>query len=236
MRDLIRPYLQDQPDLTEDVPETMERMHTVAGTKQAIMDMLPDTDGPVLEIGPAAGWCALQLQKRYGHVTCLTLFEAEAEAIRAHGLDDVTVADMHEMPADWSDRYAVIHASHVLEHSPAPYIALSEMFRILHIGGVAQIVMPAPNGYTHLGAPRPKRLGSFPRHLFCASIETVIEMAWHVGFEFDAFHLVPQADQSSGDRALELVHYWNRVWMLSKPAEPPIVSLTCAVKGKETKT
>jgi len=228
--DLLTPYLQAHPDLSEDVPETMERMHACAAVKQAIMDLLPDAAGPVLEIGPAGGWCALQLRERYGHVTCLTLFEAEAEALRSRGLDDVTVADMHRMPAGWSGRFAVLHASHVLEHSPAPYIALSEMFRVLATGGVLQITMPAPEGHTHLGSPRPKRLGSFPRHLFCASIDTVIEMAWHVGFRFDAFHIVPQADHSSADRTLELVHYWNRVWMFTKPAEPPIVSRACAVK------
>ncbi len=215
----LTPYLQAEPDEREGVPEKVERTRDLLKAKRAVLDRVPlFRPAKVLDIGPAMGWEAIQLRERYGSVHCVTLFEQEAAALRRLGLE-VTVCDMHRLPAGWTQRFDIVFASHVLEHSPAPYVALSEWLRVLKVGGWLAVVMPNAGGYVHLHRPRPKRMGSMPGHVFCASFETVVEMLRHVKmeprpdeeqsairFRFDAYYEVPQP-------CLGQLGYWNRIWL-----------------------
>lgn len=212
MLDISR-YLQRRPDLKEDVPETVRKDADTLRAKLAIIDLLPVRDGSyILDVGSAGGWAAYELQERLLiNVTALTLFEEEAVALRRLGLTTL-VCDMHTLPAALADTFHIVRASHVLEHSPAPYIAMREFARVLAPGGTLQIVMPDADGYTRLGTQKPRRLGSFAMHHFCASTQTTIELIRAVKLEFVSYREVAQMHR--GQR-----HYWHRVWMARKPDE-----------------
>jgi len=205
-------YNQKTPDLNEGKPNMKGEL---LECKLRIIDRIfngvwQDYDKvKILDVGPAAGWETIQLKHVGRHVTALTLFEEEAKKIREIEDVEVVVCDMHDISLA-SNQYSLVFASHVLEHSHSPYIALSEFYRVLFGGGFAFIVLPNANGYTALQSPKPKRLGSFPAHLFCPSIETMIEMAKHVGFEFESYHEEPQWCEGQ-------IHYINQIYIFRKP-------------------
>ena len=213
-------YYQPSPDINEGIPDRIDRSASLFKNKQAIIEMLPNVgwgilDFPkVLDIGPACGWETRQLVERYGSgetVMAITIFGEEAREIRANAPGAaVERVDMHGMPAEWTGKFEIVFASHVLEHSPAPYIALCEIFRVMEAQGQLMIVLPNADGYTGLQRPKPTRLGNMKAHLFMPSIETMIEIARHAGFAFKSYQEVPQACDGQ-------VHYINRIFMLEKP-------------------
>lgn len=207
----LKKYMQRNPDLSEGVPEKIENNKELRDCKQTIIDLLPDAE-KILDIGPAAGWETKQLVIAYGAgaITAVTLFEEEKVEIEKNSGVKTIISDMHGLPGSWSEQFNLVFASHVLEHSPAPYIALSEMFRVLRGKGVLFAVLPNAEGYTGLGGKAPKRIGSFGAHLFVPSVETLLEMAKHVGFEFDCYREVPQWCNGR-------IHYLNRIFSFRKP-------------------
>lgn len=225
MNSLLAKYTQDAPNMTEGLPEKVERDKDVAACRRRVMDLIPMFSGDrILDVGPACGWEIKELSERFGgHVTAVTLFSEEADVLMAGGFcEDVLVGDMHELPESWDERFGLVFASHVLEHSPAPYIFLCETARVLMPGGVLFLVMPNAEGGTYLGSERWKRLGEMHAHVFCASIETVIQMIRHVSnvstkerspvLEFESYHEVPQ--MCAGRR-----HYTHQVWIARKVSD-----------------
>jgi SAM-dependent methyltransferase len=211
----LGPYLQRSPDLKEDEPNRIGPEQKVA--KEAILKLLepycplPAEGMDLLDIGSGGGWCMTLWKCLFPatRIQCLTLFDAEADALRALRLQ-VHVGLQEVMPTVWRNKFHAVRASHVLEHSPAPCIAMQEYARVIKPGGVLQIVMPEANGYVGLGGQRPKRIGSFPGHPFCASSDTVIEMIRHVHLQFESYHEIPQ-------KCEERIHYYHRIWMATKP-------------------
>lgn len=199
----------------EDDPDRLTRHTEQREAKLRMLSYLPEKiDGPILEIGPGGGWSALQLSRRSPDVTMITNSPADLEKIEADPLVKhlpVLIMDMHRM-AFADDRFALVHMSHVLEHSCAPYVVLAECFRVLRPRGLLQIIMPPAEGYVGLHKPRPTRLGAFSYHYFCGSFQTVVELLRHVGFFFDAYHEIPAW-------SAKMIQYWNRIWMAHKP--PP---------------
>lgn len=55
------------------------------------------------------------------------------------GADVDVVADLHLLPADWTNRYDVCIANAVFEHLERPWIAAKEIARILSPGGICYI-------------------------------------------------------------------------------------------------
>lgn len=49
------------------------------------------------------------------------------------GVDQV--ADIHDLPSEWSDRFSAVLCSEVLEHVSMPWVALPELFRVTAPGG-----------------------------------------------------------------------------------------------------
>jgi ubiquinone/menaquinone biosynthesis C-methylase UbiE len=206
-------YNQKTPDINEGKPDMKGEL---LECKKKILDIalhkiLQNVPAKILDIGPAAGWETKRLVEMFPNheITALTLFKEEAvEIMRNANPHWVVKSDMHDMAVD-SNQYKLVFASHVLEHSHSPYIALSEFYRVLEKNGIAFIVLPNANGYTALHTEKPKRLGSFPAHLFCPSIETMIEMAKHVGFTFEAYHEEPQYCEG-------MIHYINQIYIFRK--------------------
>jgi len=169
---------------------------------------LPST-GDILDIGPAGGWTTLRLAERYpnARVIGISLFAEEAAALTALGCDAI-VADMHEMPKALYGSAALVYASHILEHSPAPYLALKSLRRCLVPEyGIIAVIMPSEAGYVRLHAGRdPVRIDTFPDHIFNVGCETVIALMRKAGLAFDSYHEIPQ--MSNG-----ILQYCHRLWL-----------------------
>lgn len=205
-------YLQRDPDFTSDNIGKVEHFPGLFRCRTEGFDLLPPAPGWIADIGSGGGWAAKELEARGYTVACVVPFEEEAERLRAADLD-VTVCDMHDLPDDWKRRFDIVRCCHTFEHSPAPYIALSEFSRVLKPGGMLQITMPDADGYTNLGPwPHPpKRLGSMPAHVFCGSSETVIELIRRREFHlvFTGYYECPEYDHG-------LLQYRHRTWMAVK--------------------
>lgn len=88
----------------------------------------------VLEVGsrihdPAAWWCTNR-DLAAGQWTGIDLQAGE-------GVDQV--ADIHDLPAEWSGRFTGVICSEVLEHVARPWLALPELRRVLQPGGLLVI-------------------------------------------------------------------------------------------------
>ncbi|WP_223482371.1 methyltransferase domain-containing protein [Stenotrophomonas sp. OVS01A] len=88
----------------------------------------------VLEVGsrihdPAAWWCTNR-DLATGQWTGIDMQAGE-------GVDQV--ADIHDLPAEWSGRFSGIVCSEVLEHVARPWLALPELRRVLQPGGLLVI-------------------------------------------------------------------------------------------------
>ncbi|WP_369913874.1 class I SAM-dependent methyltransferase [Xanthomonas sp. NCPPB 3005] len=85
----------------------------------------------VLEVGsrihdPAAWWCTNR-DLATGQWTGIDMQAGE-------GVD--LIADIHDLPEDWSGRFSGIICSEVLEHVARPWMALPELRRVLQPGGL----------------------------------------------------------------------------------------------------
>lgn len=69
------------------------------------------------------------------------LFGDDFDAISLQQFPEITVMDMHELRYK-EDSFDYIYASNVLEHSPAPILALMELHRVLKRNGHAFFWMP----------------------------------------------------------------------------------------------
>ena len=88
----------------------------------------------VLEVGsrihdPTAWWCTNR-DLATGQWTGIDMQAGE-------GVDQV--ADIHDLPAEWSGRFSGIVCSEVLEHVARPWLALPELRRVLQPGGLLVI-------------------------------------------------------------------------------------------------
>ncbi len=201
--------------------EKLDRPSEEREARLGVLSLLPPDipdDPHILDVGPGGGWNALQLADRYRRhkVHGVTLSDVEARICGEHGVA-ITVADMHTMPGEWRDRYALLFASHVLEHSPAPFLALLEFRRVLADSGYLAVVMPEPTGYTRLHdvsdakGDAPLRLDTIQQHLYMPGIAGFVFSLRKVGFEFVSYHEVPQICR---DR----LQYCHRVWIARKQA------------------
>lgn len=211
---MIEQYLQPAPNLVEGVPAIVERDNEVLQARTEILDLLPANlaSPEVLDIGPAMGWEMIQIQRRYKAVVqVVTLFEQEATRLRALSGSPVHVGDLHNLPETWADRFGGVVASHVIEHSPAPYIALREMHRVLCPGGWVFLVSPEPAGAVGIGNPeRFCRSDMMADHIYLPGIGDLIALMRRAGLRFDRYLEVAQY-------TLGRLAYWHRVWIGTKP-------------------
>jgi len=217
------------PCLTDSIPERVEGMAEIRDARRALNAHLPIKiiAGDILEVGPGGGWGMLELQKRYPRATVLgvTPFQEEVALCAKHELK-VEIGDMHALPADWENRFELVYASHVLEHTAAPLIALREMCRVLKEGACLAVIMPEPSGYTRLTTEHPNRLDTFGGHIFNPDISTVIGLIRKAGLVFEAYYEQPQP-------CMGRLEYCHRMWIAHKrlPQEPDLWHVELDNKG-----
>lgn len=120
--------------------------------EDGITNFAPETlhDGArVLDLGCGDGYGFSVLKTRFGekvNVVGLTINRAEMKAVRRQGLR-AKRGDMHAMPFA-NNQFDFIFCQDTLEHSISPYIAVSEVNRVLKIGAKAVISIPSDHDQT----------------------------------------------------------------------------------------
>lgn len=129
-------------------------------------------DAKILEIG--CGWGQM-LQKLasegYSDLTGASASPEDVERAKQEGIN-VIQADMHELPFDLGT-FDVIIASHVFEHTPAPFIALAEWSEMLKVGGHLLILTP----------DQEEKWAAEPHHFIVPTPRQMKYLALKAGFE-----------------------------------------------------
>ena len=161
-------------------------------------------DARVLEVGTKRSEedRSTHLHGLFPHVSRENYVMADVQA----GADVDVVADLHALPADWTDRFDAVVAVAVFEHLERPWIAAREVERILKPGGRCYIA-------THQTFP----LHGYPSDFFRFSKEAlalifadarleVLDCAYdHRTWILLPKHLVPPVR-----RTRRWVNAWNR--------------------------
>jgi SAM-dependent methyltransferase len=164
-----------QADLARSAGEYIERV----GRDRPISGSLVIGPGGPDEVRALRGRVA-------GNLHVLTAYDVEAGVIRSANVPDVhvDVGDIHNMPFQ-HEVFSFVHASNVLEHSLAPYIALMECRRVLKPGGIASFVLPSFEG---------REGGRGPFHLHCLTREVWSELLHKTGLEIADVYEEPGAE------------------------------------------
>lgn len=110
-----------------------------------LMQMINPVAKRVLDLGCGDGHTVKILQELLPNANIIGLTANEEEAKdNSNDALQITFGDAHNLP--FADSFFdVIYARHVLEHCIAPFIAISELNRVLSLGGQAIIAVPENN-------------------------------------------------------------------------------------------
>ena len=193
----LEPYLdrtvQTQHDNIEkfDGLKARGRTDTVMAAKDLIHSFLPRDGENIIDLGIAGAYSTRELGKIYKNVTGVSICKEDIEHANKHGVEAV-LDEMHELKTFRDTSLDGVFASHILEHSPAPYVALRTFHRVLKKDGWLAIVMPERDG---IGGKGQRRFGFFSTHLFCADPSTVIYLIRRAGFRLEWYREIPQFDE-----------------------------------------
>ena len=137
-----------------DISTTAPRDKFVAAAKQ-----MP-AGARVLEIGTkqAVAGRATHAQHYFPHVPRENYTMSDVEA----GNDVDVVANLHSLPAEWTNRFAAVVAISVFEHLERPWIAAGEVARVL-----------APGGFCYIATHQTFPLHGYPSDFFRFSREAL---------------------------------------------------------------
>ena len=100
----------------------------------------------VLDVGSGEGAITKFWNEQGFEAEALSISDTDVEACKKLGLK-VTKSDMHDMPFG-DKKFDILWLRDVFEHSPAPFLLLCELNRVLTDNGVAIITMPNPDLWT----------------------------------------------------------------------------------------
>lgn len=166
-------------------------------------------DNTLLDVGPAGGYAMHKMQQRGFTVRGVSIIEKDIEAIKEKGFDG-EVCDMHNLPCYANGTFSHVLMSHVLEHSPAPFIALKEAYRILKDPGLLALVLPPWDGNISMkidgeivpSAPTWHSEG----HFFNVPHQGVKTMLKKVGFTILKYEEVPHFTIEDGKKLIQYHH------------------------------
>lgn len=129
----------------------------------------------VLDVGCGQG-LALEQFKACGAIAKGITFGEDLLVCKRKGLDVVEM-DMSFLEfAD--DSFDLIWARHVVEHSLFPFFTLDGFYRVLRLGGMAYIEVPAPDTSAHHETNK--------NHYSCLTRSTWLELFKRTGFQLAA--------------------------------------------------
>lgn len=166
------------------------KYNTVKAAKDYMHSLLPGDGENILDIGIAGAYSTRELSLKYGNVTGVSICEDDIVHAKNFGLNAI-LSDMHNLKDIPDNSQDGIFASHVLEHSPAPHVALSEFSRVLKKDGWLAVAVPERDGIAGKGQ---RRIGFFSTHLFCPDPTTMIYMLRKSNFRFEWYREIPQFD------------------------------------------
>jgi SAM-dependent methyltransferase len=169
-------------ELSKDVyPEQDSNIHR-GMTEYAVKEIKkrkPSKSG-VLDIGYGMGYAAklfTELGDIYTGIT-LSISEQNVAASRGH---NVLIIDQNQMPFQmpdcWDNKFDIVFARHVLEHSPCPVWTLHEYRRVLKGDGIIYIEVPAPSTSCHHECNK--------QHYSVFGIDAWMAMIIRAGFSID---------------------------------------------------
>lgn len=131
-------------DLLKKISRISQKEPYAGGEGEAsipFLKLIPKDKKKVLVIGCGEGYEVNRLVKRGFEAVGISKSKKEAISGRKKYGVKIKVADMHDLP--FSQKFDAIFASNVLEHSPAPYLALLHWRKFLKKNGWLVLVMPS---------------------------------------------------------------------------------------------
>lgn len=129
---------------TAEPVSTMHRDFTRLAWDEVILPNVTRERGEeVLDVGAGDGYSLeLALIEGWG-VFAVNLLAEDMAACHRKGIP-CAKRDMHDLPEWWVNRFKLVFARHVFEHSPFPMLALGEAHRVMKPGGYLYMETPAP--------------------------------------------------------------------------------------------
>lgn len=147
MHDRFAQFLKDRAAETYPEPSS-------PGHESITAQMLPETvkrlqpGAEVLDVGCGQG-VALEHFKQLGFQAIgTTLNETDRKVLEEKGFT-VWVAWQEDLPEQWTERFDLVWARHVIEHSIMPCWTLHEFKRVLKPGGWLYVEVPMPDTECH---------------------------------------------------------------------------------------
>lgn len=164
------------------------RRRRAAKSKRQILDVLNHVSpGPLLDIGCSLGY-TLDAAAELGLDAVGVEIDADAvERCRRLGFH-VEHAHMNRLPFD-DGRFQIVTMKHVLEHTPDPRAALTEVFRVLAPGGGVFIAVPHLRYHKAIRSPETYKYfrfsgdGSGDGHYVYYTPDSLSSMLETLGFE-----------------------------------------------------
>lgn len=177
-----------------------ERDPDFCGAQKSIYLQIPFYgENKLLDVGPAGGYSTFKLRDRGFDVRGISIIKEDIDHLAKYSIPG-DVGDMHNLPYE-NGLFSHILASHVLEHSPAPYIAIKEFYRVLGNSGFLVLVLPQWNGKTN-----DRLISDFTHHIFCVPPDGIFFFLKKVGFSLIKFEMVPQFVTIGGKRTIQYYH------------------------------
>lgn len=136
----------------------------------------------VLDIGSGEGAITQFWNEQGFEAEALSIADSDVEACKKLNLK-VTKGDMHVMPFE-DKSFDILWLRDVFEHSPAPFLLLCELNRVLTDNGIAIITMPNPDLWT-----------CFTEHYSVLDDFQMLNLCMKSGFEQHVVEEVPPVER-----------------------------------------
>lgn len=139
--------------------------------------------GGFLDVGCATGRLLLRMKKEGWDAEGIEVCKGSAQFASDRGGFSVHTRPLEELGLS-ADKFAVVHASHLIEHLVDPGTFCREVYRVLSPGGLFILTTPNIEGFqSHLF--KDKWRSAIPDHLFLFGKQTLGKMLCDSGFKVE---------------------------------------------------